>query len=111
MAKYKEWENLKELHDQILIVGYEFPTGEKFYIEGGFYTQLQGIKERYPNEYGKVIAQMEKVCKSNKKVIFCVDFENPFLDLPGYILHEITDVTDPIKVYYEDKSRGSDYGD
>ena len=108
---YSEWSNLKKLDDQKLIKGFEFESGERFYIEPGFYTQLKGLRERYPDEYSKVIKQMEKVCKTNKKVVFCVDFENPFLDLEGYIYHEITDVTDPIKVYFEDKSRGSDYGD
>ncbi len=108
---YSEWSNLKEINDQKLIKGFEYETGERFYIEAGFYTQMKGLKSRYPEEYSKVLAQMEKVCKSNKKVVFCVDFENPFLNLDDYIYLEITDVTDPIKVFFEDKSRGSDYGD
>ena len=33
------------------------------------------------------------------------------LEKEGFIYLEITDVTDPLHIYVEDKSRGSDYGD
>ena len=111
MANYEEWQNLEELTDQKLVRGFRYPDGSMFYIEAPFYTQLLGLKSRYPDEFQKVLDQIEKVCKSNKKVVFCYDFENPFLQLDGFIYREITDITDPIKVYFEDKSRGSDYGD
>ena len=29
----------------------------------------------------------------------------------GYVILEITDITDPLHIFVEDKSRGSDYGD
>lgn len=108
---YKEWENLKQINDEKLIIGFEYPTGERFYIEAPFYTQLLGIKERYPDVYPSVLKQMEKIVKTAKYVVFAYDFENPFIEKEGYVYREITDVTDGIKFYYEDKSRGSDYGD
>lgn len=108
---YQEWKNLKQIDDEKLIKGFEYETGERFYIEAPFYTQLMGIKERYPEEFEKVILQMEKIVKTAKYVVFAYDFENPFIEKEGYIYREITDVTDPIKLFFEDKSRGSDYGD
>lgn len=108
---YEEWNNLKEVNDHKLIKGFEYPSGEHFYIEPPFYTQLLGIKERYPDDYKKVVNYMENLCKTKKKIIFTYDYENPFIEIDGYVYLEITDVTDPIQVFYENKSRGSDYGD
>ena len=48
---------------------------------------------------------------ANKKVVFTANYESPLTEAEGYIYLEITDVTDPLKIYAEDKSRGSDYGD
>ena len=39
------------------------------------------------------------------------EYEAYFEEIEGYIYLEITDITDPLKIYAEDKSRGSDYGD
>ena len=69
------------------------------------------LKEIYPNEFPKVIAQIEKVVREKKLVSLVYDYENPFLTVEGSIYLEITDITDPIHVFFEDKSRGSDYGD
>ena len=53
-----------------------------------------------------------KIVKKNKKVVFTGNFEFPQTETDeDYIILEITDVTDPLKIYVEDKSRGSDYGD
>lgn len=69
------------------------------------------FKEIQPENFDKVINQLKKTAFERKRVIFVNDFENPFIELPGYKLLEFTDVSDPINVYFEDKSRGSDYGD
>ena len=55
--------------------------------------------------------QIDKVVTSNKVVALVYDFENPFLDYKEAILREFVDITDACKIFYEDKSRGSDYGD
>ena len=108
---YEEFKEFDEIKDSKFIKGFSLKTGEKFYIEPAFYTQLMSLKEIYPNEFPKVINQLIKTVKEKKLVSFVYDYENPFLPIEGSIYLEITDVTDPIKVFYEDKSRGSDYGD
>ena len=54
---------------------------------------------------------MEELVKKNKKIVFTGNFENPLTEIDNYIFLEITDVTDHLKIFAEDKSRGSDYGD
>ena len=49
--------------------------------------------------------------KKNEKVVFVGNFEYPQTEVEGYIFLEVTDVTDPLQIFVEDKSRGSDYGD
>ena len=91
---------------------YILDSGEDFYIEPVFYTQLKGFKERHTLEdYNRIINKMIEIVKKNKKVVFVGNFEYPQTEVEGYIFLEITDVTDPLKIFVEDKSRGSDYGD
>ena len=59
-----------------------------FIVEPNFYTQLLGMK-----------------------VIFTADYEFPACYKNDFIYREITDITDPLLIFVEDKSRGSDYGD
>ena len=54
---------------------------------------------------------MIEVVKKNKKVVFVGNFEYPQTEVEGFIFLEVTDITDPLKIFVEDKSRGSDYGD
>ena len=54
---------------------------------------------------------MKQLVIQNKKVVFTLDYESPLTKADGYVYLEITDVTDPLGIYVEDKSRGSDYGD
>lgn len=82
-----------------------------FYMEPIFYSQMLGFKERCPNDYQKIVDSIINKVIKNKKVFFVGDYENNELDIPGYIFLEITDITDPLNIYVEDKSRGSDYGD
>ena len=110
---YEEFKDLKEveLKETKLIKCFELSSGERFFIEPPFYTQLMSLKEIYPDDFPKVIEHMKKLAKERKYVGFVYDFENPFVHIDGFKYLEITDVTDPIHVFYEDKSRGSDYGD
>ena len=108
---YEEFKDLTEIFDSNFVKGFSFPNGEKFYIEPAFYTQLMSLKEIYPNEFPKVIEEMRRQVLDKKLVSFVYDYENPFFPVENSIYFEITDITDPIHVFYEDKSRGSDYGD
>lgn len=111
---YPEFQNLKQIEDKInpFCNLYEYENGERFYIEPVFYTQMHGFKERTTEEqYQLILEAMKKIVLKNKKVVFTGSFEFPQTVAEDYIYLEITDVTDPLQIYVEDKSRGSDYGD
>jgi type IV secretory pathway VirB4 component len=83
-----------------------------FYIEPMFYTQMENLKALRPEEFSKFFEGFIATIRKNKKVIFTADYELPHIqDLDDYIYREITDITDPLEIFVEDKSRGSDYGD
>ena len=111
---YEEFKNYKEIKDinNPFCAHYLLDSGESFYIEPVFYTQLQGFKERHTLEdYQRIINRMIEVVMKNKKVVFVGNFEFPQTEVEDYIFLEITDITDPLQIFVEDKSRGSDYGD
>ena len=113
MREYEEFKHLKVIEDKNnpFCTLYEYETGERFYIEPAFYTQMMGFKELRESDYPRIIKRMEEVVKKNKKVVFTAEYENPQTEVEGYIYLEIHDITDPLQIYVEDKSRGSDYGD
>ena len=113
MREYEEFKQLKIIEDKNnpFCTLYELEDGSRFYLEPAFYTQMQGFKERREEDYPRIINQMLEVVKRNKKVVFTAEYENPQTEVEGYIYLEITDITDPLKIFVEDKSRGSDYGD
>ena len=110
---YEEFKEFKQIEDQEnpFCNLYELSTGERFYIEPVFYTHLKGFKDLREKEYPLIINRMIEVVKKNKKVVFVGNFDNPQTEVEGYIFLEVTDITDPLKIFVEDKSRGSDYGD
>lgn len=107
---YEEFKEFSEIKDNNFVKKFSDGTNS-FYIEPAFYTQLLGLKERYPEDAKVVVQEMIRQVKKNKLVAFVYDFENPFLDYKQAILREFVDITDTCKIFYEDKSRGSDYGD
>ena len=111
--KIKEFEHLKEVVDPLypFIPHYVLDDGSDFYMEPIFYTQLQGFKERHEDRYQEIIDAIIARVKRNKKVIFIGDFETNTFEKDGYVVLEVTDITDPLHIFVEDKSRGSDYGD
>ena len=91
---------------------YSLENGELFYIEPSFHTQLMGFYDQHRKEYDRIINEMIRLVRKNKKIVFVGNFEYPQTDVDdSFIFLEITDVTDPLHIYAEDKSRGSDYGD
>lgn len=111
--KYDEWSKLDIVKDDNnpFTPMYVYPSGEMFFVEPAFYTQLTYLKQIYPDRYRSIIDEMERLVKQSKKVIFTHDYEFPLIKRDDFIYLEITDVTDPLQIYVEDKSRGSDYGD
>ncbi len=110
---YEEFKDLKIIEDKTnpFCTLFEYPDGSRFYLEPAFYTQMMGFKEKFENDYHRIIERMKEIVLKNKKVVFTSNFECPQTEVEGYIFLEITDITDPLKIFVEDKSRGSDYGD
>lgn len=111
---YEEFINLKTIKDDKnpFCSLFALDSGETFYLEPAFYTQLQGFKERRTaDDYKRIIDAMIETVRRNKKVVFTANFDYPQTEAEGYIFLEITDITDPLHIFVEDKSRGSDYGD
>ena len=111
---YEEFTHLKTIEDSNnpFSTLYEYDDGSRFYIEPQFYIMLRGFKDHFRDQYQRILDRMEEVVRRNKKVIFTADFEHPqTLADDDYIILEIFDITDPLQIFVEDKSRGSDYGD
>lgn len=111
--KYPEFDAYKEIADEQnhLVHLYEDEQGNRFYVEPGFYDGLLGFKEKREERFQELMASLDETVKKNHKVIFTADFENPWITRDGFIYREIFDLTDPLGIFVEDKSRGSDYGD
>lgn len=110
----KYFESLKQEKDPLnpFINKYIYDDGSCFYIEPTFYTQLVGFETYHKESFPLILKRLEEVVRKNKKVVFVSDFENYNVNVDdSYIILEITDITDPLHIYSEDKSRGSDYGD
>lgn len=108
---YEEFSKYIEVQDNKFVKKFLSPNGNVFFIEPAFYTQMMGLFERYPEQKENFMNELNKQIENNKEIAFVYDFENPFLDYGDAILREFTDVTNACKIFYEDKSRGSDYGD
>ena len=110
--EYIEFKHLTKIKTPTsLCDGYELEDGSKFIFEPAFYSQLKGIKIRFFDRYDEVINKLFEIVKANKQVYFVADIESYFLELEDYIYLEIEDILNPLHIYPEDKSRGSDYGD
>ena len=109
----EEFKDLQSVEDPEypFIPHYVLDDGSDFYIEPIFYTQLRGFKERHEDKYQIIIDALLERVRRNKKVIFIGDYETNTFEKDGYVILEITDITDPLQIFVEDKSRGSDYGD
>lgn len=111
---YPEFIDLKQIEDpdNPFATVYEYEDGI-FYIEPVFYTHLLGFKERCTKEeYDSIIRRILEVVKKNRHVVFVGTYEFPQCEVDdSFIFLEITDITDPLQIFVEDKSRGSDYGD
>ena len=111
--RYDEFSKYKPYIDPLnhLVNAYEDEEGNRFYVEPGFYEGLIGFKEKQEERFEEIMDAINEVVKKNHHVIFTADFENPWIGREGYIYREIFDITDPLAIFVEDKSRGSDYGD
>jgi hypothetical protein len=90
---------------------YKTKEGHIFYVEPGFYERMKGFQEKRGERYPELLSAIEEYIAQNPKVIFTWNAEQPFMLKEGFLYREIHDISDPLKIYVEDKSRGSDYGD
>ena len=111
--KYEEFKEFKLVKDEDNPFTPHFIIDEEtdFFIEPMVFTQLAGFKERHPDKYDLIVSSLIDRVRKNKKVIFVGDYENYFTEKEGYIYLELLDITNPLQIFVEDKSRGSDYGD
>ena len=111
--KYVEFDSYIEKQDpqNHLVHYYETESGDSFFVEPGFYDGLLGFKEKRAEDFARIMKAIDDVIRKEHKVIFTADFENPWIEREGYIYREIHDITDPLAIFVEEKSRGSDYGD
>ena len=98
-----------EIYDALSL--YELDDGSRFYIEPVFYTMLKGFKDHHPELYQSIIDEIISRARKEKRVVYTGNYECPLTNVEDYIFLEITDITDPLHIFVEDKSRGSDYGD
>lgn len=110
---YPEFEQFESFVDPLnpYCNAYKTKEGHIFYVEPGFYSGMQGFKEKREERYQDLLNGIFDVIKKNEKVIFTWSYDSPFMEKDGFIYREISDISDPLKIYVEDKSRGSDYGD
>lgn len=110
--EYKEFAKFKLVPDSTTLSNhYVDDEGNSFYVEPGFYMGLKGFEEKRLEDYPRILEAIYKIIKEQHNVVFTGDYESPFTVKEGYIYKEISDITDPLKIFVEDKSRGSDYGD
>jgi len=94
-----------------LINAYTTKTGHTFYVEPAFYYALKAFEDKKPADYGRILSAIDRLVESCPHLIFTGNFESPVFSKEGYLYREITDITDPLDIFMEDKSRCSDYGD
>ena len=114
MKNYEEWNKYDFEIEKKNPFSSKYTTnnGDVFYIEPIFYTMLSSFREHHPNEMERILNEMDRVVKVNHKVVFTGNFEHPLtITSDDFIVLEIFDITDPLNIFVEDKSRGSDYGD
>lgn len=111
---YEEFAHLEEISNPTnpFVKGFKDKDNNVIFVEPSFYTQLTNFKELYnEKDFNRIIEYMLTLMKEKHHIVFTYDYENPFINIDNYIYLEFIDLCDKLKIYIEDKSRGSDYGD
>ena len=112
--KYEEWQELPMDYDEKnpYTQRFTYPSGDIFYVEPVFHLKLQGFKMQRPESIDTILLEMERIVKQNHVVVFVGEEDYEITkDVEGAIYLTIQDVCNPLLIFVEDKSRGSDYGD
>jgi hypothetical protein len=83
---------------------YETNEGNIFYVEPGFYSQLEAIYERDASIVPLILDQIEIIANKNKYVVFTLDFLHPLTKVEGYVFREMKDITNPLSLYFINRS-------
>lgn len=93
-----------------LIPYYECPNCGNFYIEPPFKNKMEGFLARYGiDNYNKLLSKMQEKTKE-QLVAFINDFEEPIVDVEEAIYLEIQDLTNELKIFFDD-CNCNEYGD
>lgn len=113
MKHYEEWKSIDFSIDPAnpFTSKFTLDSGDIFYVEPVFHLELQGFKQRYPERINDILLEMERITRKNHLVVFIGEEDNEITTVEGAIYLTIQDVTNPLQIFVEDKSRGSDYGD
>ena len=70
----KDYEEFKDLRREVdpnnpFSALYFYESGESFYLEPAFYTQLMGFKDHFPDKYHLIINRMEELVKKAIRVL------------------------------------------
>ncbi len=108
------WPNLKQEKDlnNPFATLFKYENGDSFYVEPIFYSKLESMFLHHQDKKEIILKAMENIVHKNRHVVFCGTFEYPQTEVGDeFIFLEIEDITNPLNIYVEDKSRGSNYGD
>ena len=113
MKHYPEWKHLKfEVEEKNPYTAkFIYPNGDTFYVEPVFHIKLMGFHQHHEDRVEEILLEMERLVKKYHKVVFINDDEEEITDVEDAIYLTIQDVCNPLQIFVEDKSRGSDYGD
>lgn len=116
---YEEFRKYEQIEDKDnpFLACYKLPNGHVFYVEPVFHLKMEGVKQFHEDRFNDLLSEIDRLVNKNKKIIFTgADEEDDIMGegegvIDDTIYLTIQDVCNPIHLYMEDKSRGSDYGD
>ena len=113
MKNYPEWNHLLEEEDvkNLYSARYVYPNGDTFYVEPIFYYKLKSFESHDETSLEKILKEMERIVHKYHLVVFINDEDEEISEVEDAVYLTIQDVCNPLQIFVEDKSRGSDYGD
>ena len=113
MRHYSEWKHLKyEVEEKNpYSAKFIYPNGDIFYVEPVFHMKLMGFYQHNEIIVEEILMEMERLVKKYHKVVFNNDDDEEITEVEDAVYLTIQDVCNPLEIFVEDKSRGSDYGD
>ena len=113
MKHYPEWKELKFEVDvnNPYTAKFSYSNGDTFYVEPIYYYKLRSLYQHHENRINEILIEMERVVHKYHKVVFINDEDEEITEVEDAVYLTIQDITNPLQIFVEDKSRGSDYGD